>query len=122
MKCQVGQQHWMFTDSAACSVGPDMRLRQCICPLTTCGATAGGYNCVLTTSMKVLCGLLITVWMIAACAYVYVSNFINELEMEARAEKVVSLSRDYYYNKLFGMGSPVSPSNVYVPAEKPHAE
>lgn len=72
--------------------------------------------------MKVLCGLLVIVWIIAACAYVYVSNFIGELELEARAEKVVTLSRDYYYNKLFGMGSPASPSSVYVPGEKQHAE
>ncbi|KAL7706741.1 hypothetical protein N2W54_002393 [Lotmaria passim] len=118
MSCQVGQSNWIFTDSAACSIGPDMQLRQCICPLTTCKATTAGYACQLTTSMMVLCGLLIAVWIIAACAYIYVSNFIGELELESRVEKEVSLSRDYYYNKLFGSGSPSSPASVFVPAEK----
>lgn len=122
MSCRVGQQNWIFTDSAACNLGPDMQLRQCICPLTTCKATTAGYACQLTTSMMVLSGLLIAVWIMAACAYVYVSNFIGELELEARAEKVVSLSRDYYYHKLFGTSSPASPSSVYVPADKSKAE
>jgi hypothetical protein len=122
MSCQAGQQNWIFTDAAACNVGPDMQLRQCICPLTTCRATTAGYACQLTTSMMVLFVLLIAVWIIAACAYVYVSNFIGELELEARVEKVVSLSRDYYYNKLFGTGSSASLSSVYVPADKAKAQ
>ncbi|KPA80691.1 hypothetical protein ABB37_04866 [Leptomonas pyrrhocoris] len=118
MSCQVGQHNWIFTDSAACNVGPDLRLRQCICPLTTCTPTTTGYACQLTTSMMVLGLLLFAVWIVAAFAYVYVSNYIGELELESRVEKVVSLSRDYYYNKLFGTGSAASPSSVYVPTDK----
>ncbi|KPI87715.1 hypothetical protein ABL78_3188 [Leptomonas seymouri] len=120
MKCQVGQQNWIFTDSTVCNVGPDLKFRQCICPLTTCTVTTAGYACQLTTSMMVLSGLLITVWIVAACAYLRVTNFIGEMELEARAEKMVSLSRDYYYNKLFGTSRPASPASVYVPVVKPH--
>ncbi|KAG5474207.1 hypothetical protein CUR178_04320 [Leishmania enriettii] len=120
MSCHVGQNHWIFTDSPACYVTPSLRLRQCICPLTTCTPTETGYTCYLTSSVMVLSGLLAVIWVMAACAYVYVANYVGELELEARAEKVVSLSRNYYYHKLFGTGNPMLPSNVYVPDKKLH--
>ncbi|KAK7200232.1 hypothetical protein NESM_000074700 [Novymonas esmeraldas] len=122
MSCRAGQNNWIFTDSPACYVTPNLRLRQCICPLTTCTPTGTGYTCQLTSSVMILSGLLVVVWIMAACAYVYVSNFIGDLELEARTERVVSLSRNYYYHKLFGTGSPMSPTTVYVPGSKPHAE
>lgn len=118
MSCKAGQTNWIFTDSSACYVTSNLRLRQCICPLSTCAATATGYTCQLTSSVMILSGLLLAVWVMAACAYVYVSNFIGELELEARAEKEVSLSRNYYYHKLFGTDTPTSPGGVYVPDAK----
>ncbi|CAJ1029996.1 hypothetical protein, conserved [Leishmania lindenbergi] len=122
MSCRVGQSDWIFTDSPACYVTPNLRLRQCICPLTTCTPTATGYACYLTSSVMILSGLLVVVWIMAACAYVYVSNCVGELELEARAEKVVSLSRNYYYHKLFGTGSPMFSPSVYVPDKRLHSE
>ncbi|CAJ1031178.1 hypothetical protein Q4I30_005768 [Leishmania utingensis] len=122
MSCRVGQSDWIFTDSPACYVTPNLRLRQCICPLTTCTPTATGYACYLTSSVMILSGLLVVVWIMAACAYVYVSNYVGELELEARAEKVVSLSRNYYYHKLFGTCSPMFSPSVYVPDKRLHSE
>ncbi|CBZ23766.1 conserved hypothetical protein [Leishmania mexicana MHOM/GT/2001/U1103] len=122
MSCQVGQNNWIFTDSPVCYVTPNLRLHQCTCPLTTCTPTAAGYGCHMTSSVMILSGVLVAVWIMAACAYVYVLNFVGELELEARTEKVVSLSRNYYYHKLFGTGSPMLPSSVYVPDRKLHSE
>lgn len=105
MSCSAGHGSSFFTDAPACYAGPDLRLRQCICPITTCTATAYGYSCQLTSEVIALCGLLLAIWIIASCAYVYVSNYIGVLELESRNLREVSLSRNYYYNKLFGRGS-----------------
>ncbi|GET90559.1 hypothetical protein, conserved [Leishmania tarentolae] len=122
MPCQVGQRNWTFTDSSVCYVTPNLRLRQCVCPLTTCTPTTEGYGCHLTSSAMILSSVLVIVWIMAACAYVYVLNYVGELELEARTEKVVSLSRNYYYHKLFGSDSTIVPSSVYVPDGKLRSE
>lgn len=110
--CEVGRTDLIFTDSSACFMASDMRLRQCICPFATCTATTKGYGCRITTTVSVLAGFLITVWLLAGAAYLYLSNYIGALELEARAERHSRQGAKYYYSKLFGTsrGSPVSPS------------
>ncbi|KAG5499415.1 hypothetical protein JKF63_07978 [Porcisia hertigi] len=122
MSCQAGQKDWIFTDSPACYVTSNLRLRQCICPLATCTPTTMGYTCQMTTSVMILSGVLVVVWIMAACAYVYVSNYIGDLVLESRAEKVASLSRNYYYHKLFGNDGPMLQSSPYQLRNALHSE
>lgn len=112
--CEVGRESWLFTDSAACYIAADLRLRQCICPFATCTATTSGYGCRITPSVSVIVGFFVAVWLLAGAAYLYMANYIGSLELEARAERENLQGIQYYYNKLFGTGSPTSPHEVSV--------
>lgn len=107
--CSIGRPNTFFTDSQACYMGSDSRLHQCICPLTTCTQTAVGYGCTMTPSMMVLCGFMVLVWIAAAAAYLYVSDVLFKIELESKNEMTGMLSRNYYYERLFG--NPTSQAN-----------
>eukprot|EP00796_Vickermania_ingenoplastis_P002347 gene2347-1476_t len=102
--CRTGHQDWLFTDAEACFVGPDLRLRQCLCPLTSCSATRGIYNCHLTTSVMALSTFVVLVLLLAACAYFYVSHHLSVLDTEEhlRKTKMPALAHNFFYNRLFG--------------------
>lgn len=104
--CEAGHPQWLFTDSEACYVGHDMRLRQCICPLTTCSLTDGIYGCHLTSSMMVITFFLFFIWIAAVCAYAYIGQSIASLTNSSTHPKEPTLTEHYYYHRLFGDPSP----------------
>ncbi|KAH9598828.1 hypothetical protein LSM04_002250 [Trypanosoma melophagium] len=100
--CRAGRTGWFFTDAEGCFIGQDLRLQQCICPIASCVSTAGGHACRFTSSFLVFCGFLLAIWLIAVGAYAYISGIISEHKNSARPERIFSINRGYYFEKLFG--------------------
>lgn len=112
--CEVGRGNWLFTDSTACYATADLRLRQCLCPFATCTPTTNGYGCRVTPTVSILVGFLVVVWLLAGAAYLYVTNYIGSLELEARTKRDSLQGMQYYYVKLFGQDRLASPHEVNV--------
>lgn len=85
-------------------MGHDLRLRQCICPLTTCAASQGIYSCHLTPFVILLSAFFLLLWVLAAGAYVYISHSIANIDTEVKS-KEPALARNFFFNRLFGDGS-----------------
>ncbi|EPY31833.1 hypothetical protein STCU_01711 [Strigomonas culicis] len=115
--CEAGHGNWVFTDADACYAASNLRLVKCSCPFTTCSEASSGYRCTLTSSIMILSGFLVVVWLLAVSTYFYLSNLIKNLEHEARVKARSEGGRNYYYEKLFGSGSPSSSQIEVLPTE-----
>ena len=108
-------------DSDACFVGPDLILRSCYCPMSSCMETVtGAHQCMYTGTTIAIAIFAVTLWFCGIGVYWYASSSIDDeslLPQRAQSSKINDVLFGVYHASDHGTVADTGPAAAASPTE-----